>query len=771
MNFNYHRLSPRDFEALAADLMGVIAEGRFERFGEGPDGGIDFRQITTGANIIGQAKRYQKANELLSKIHAECEKIDKLKPTRYLLVVSCPLNPRQKSELVNILSPWLKNTSDIFSEPELDALLSENPQILRRHFKLWISDAAQISAVLFGDQHARSQVAQQREIQHHLRHFVRHGGWDAAKEIFFNGHVCLITGEPGIGKTALAVSIAVEMLALEPNYDLHWISDRRPAEALKLLNTSEKLLFVLDDFLGATFLTVDYQLAFFQDMNALINLARHSSGRIKVILTTRDYVLGQAIACIGEQRLGADMQFMLNEQRVSLLGFDYLTRGEILYYLLNDSSLNEEQRSILVSEGCHWDMISSPEFNPRLIEYLLNSLGKMWPKQGIKDHVNAQLNNPRDIWLHPYHDLSNVAKCLLLVVALTPNSIILDDASETFHGLYCALYGQPSPLDAVNTAIIELEPNFLYTEHCGENLALRLANGGIADLIQNELVQNSELFRLLIKCIRSFEQGMHLLRLYFEDRRLFTFNNPYLVQLIERLAEQLLSPMARLIRPVIVNGTDDDGWRIRRNEPGVLLSELWKSLMPHPDIVQLAAQRLLPHVQCIGWNELLSKGHMATLFDLVALLPEKDQICAWQVAGNLIQNSEDAAAVARLCHSNLSARNILFANPNEIIKRTRIACMREIKQSEDEYHIGAILEDIDTIEECLGFDCPQARRLANEKLEAVFAGEDHYYDGQSLTLFEDENQYRKFAELNPMIRPEVKRAINIMFDRVTCVRV
>ena len=70
MPFDFHRLSPTEFEAFAADLAGALHGVRFERFCEGRDGGIDFRhQGDDGRVTIGQAKRYKTATQLLSLIH------------------------------------------------------------------------------------------------------------------------------------------------------------------------------------------------------------------------------------------------------------------------------------------------------------------------------------------------------------------------------------------------------------------------------------------------------------------------------------------------------------------------------------------------------------------------------------------------------------------------------------------------------------------------------------------------------------------------------
>ena len=61
MPHDFSALSPSQFEALSADLIGRLQEVRFEEFGEGADGGIDGRYVQDGDGVtILQAKRYEK---------------------------------------------------------------------------------------------------------------------------------------------------------------------------------------------------------------------------------------------------------------------------------------------------------------------------------------------------------------------------------------------------------------------------------------------------------------------------------------------------------------------------------------------------------------------------------------------------------------------------------------------------------------------------------------------------------------------------------------
>ena len=95
--YDFRQLSPADFEELARDLLQQEWKQRLESFKTGRDGGIDLRYSTvTGSSIIVQCKRYIDSTvaKLISDLRTvELPKIILLKPKRYVLVTSLPLNP------------------------------------------------------------------------------------------------------------------------------------------------------------------------------------------------------------------------------------------------------------------------------------------------------------------------------------------------------------------------------------------------------------------------------------------------------------------------------------------------------------------------------------------------------------------------------------------------------------------------------------------------------------------------------------------------------
>lgn len=205
---NYNRLSPRDFELLSADIIEAKEGVRVERFAVGPDGGIDLRFFDNGNTAIVQAKRIGVWSQLRSSVKQERGKIEKLNCDRYILVTSCSLTPGNKEQLKELIGPSLKTSGDIITGDEVDALLEKYPEVKKRHLKLWVKDAEELSTVLNKGLYQLNTYYID-ELFHHARVFVEHKYVSEVDNFIAKSHCCLITGEPGVGKTALAGYMAL----------------------------------------------------------------------------------------------------------------------------------------------------------------------------------------------------------------------------------------------------------------------------------------------------------------------------------------------------------------------------------------------------------------------------------------------------------------------------------------------------------------------------------------------------------------------------------
>lgn len=150
MNYDFSSLSHREFEDLARELVGREIDLRFEAFPAGPDDGMDGRHARADGSIVMQAKHYHGSGfaALKSKMTKERLSIDRLAATRYILVTSAPLTPKNKNTLAQIIGPSLQTPGDIFGPGDLNALLRKFPDIEKAHQELWAQSTSVLETVV-----------------------------------------------------------------------------------------------------------------------------------------------------------------------------------------------------------------------------------------------------------------------------------------------------------------------------------------------------------------------------------------------------------------------------------------------------------------------------------------------------------------------------------------------------------------------------------------------------------------------------------------------
>jgi hypothetical protein len=141
----------------------------------------------------------------------ERKKIDELVPTRFVLATSVPLTPNRKDEIKEILGPHCLELSDIYGREDLNNLLAENPDIERRHFKLWLTSTPVLQRVLDAGIIGDSEAVLDR-VRLRLCRYVQNPSFDRARELLDKSHYCIVAGIPGIGKTTLAEVLLADLV-------------------------------------------------------------------------------------------------------------------------------------------------------------------------------------------------------------------------------------------------------------------------------------------------------------------------------------------------------------------------------------------------------------------------------------------------------------------------------------------------------------------------------------------------------------------------------
>jgi len=363
VRYDFKSLSSYDFALLTRDLLQVVLGKRLESFSEGPDCGIDFRYRDSGSNLIVQSKHYAESgyNALLSTLRRkERAKVERLQPTRYLFATSVSLTPNRKEEIFEILKPYCLTTSDIYGREDLNSLLTQNDEIERRHFKLWLTSEAVLRRVLHSGIFVDSD-AHLDSVRLRLRRYVQNPSFDRARTPLDKHHYCIIAGIPGIGKTTLAEVLLPDLVdrqGFEPFRIAHDLSELRSVK-----NSRCKQVFYFDDFLGKTSLE---KLQKNEDQR-LIELMEEVSENEnwRFILTTREYILNTA-----RLRYEAFAQPPIDFRLcvVNLADYTRAIRAKILYNHIYFSDLPRPHKLALLQNRRYETILRHRNYNPRVID-------------------------------------------------------------------------------------------------------------------------------------------------------------------------------------------------------------------------------------------------------------------------------------------------------------------------------------------------------------------------------------------------------------------
>lgn len=125
--YDFSTLNDKDLENLSRDLLSKELDVPFQSFKVGKDKGIDLRYSTPFLHndIVVQVKHYYKSgcSVLKSKLKKdELPKVLKLNPRRYIIVTSVSLSPTDKEAIMDIMSPYILSTGDIYGADDINNL-------------------------------------------------------------------------------------------------------------------------------------------------------------------------------------------------------------------------------------------------------------------------------------------------------------------------------------------------------------------------------------------------------------------------------------------------------------------------------------------------------------------------------------------------------------------------------------------------------------------------------------------------------------------------
>lgn len=508
------RLSDFDFELVCRDLFEDVLGVSLEIFTRGADGGVDLRHLADdGASTVIQCKHWIRSGAAALLRHMqniERPKVAILNPERYILLTSASLSVAMKSKLRNSLRPHVRSPGDIYGAEQLVEELRKRPDVVRRHFKLWLSGTAVLQGVLNKEILLRSsELAEEAQLL--TRTFVPTPAYEAASAGLAERSVCLIVGIPGIGKTATAMMLAASYLA--EGYELVEVS--RDAEEIdKAWEHKTKQFFYYDDFLGQT--TLGDKLNKNEDQRLLNVIQRiQRSQNKKLVLTTREYILNQALQ--RHERLDATdlrpLTFYLGPRAYSTT-----VKAKILYNLVYYADISPHEKRRFAEYNSWRTVIDHNNFNPRIIERTLATadFGDQEPIN-VVDEMVANLDNPERIWRHIVEYELDDAAIHLLEVLFTFGDAAPEPRLQQAWEHYRAVQGVPVDLRAYhrNRRLLEGTMTRTSTENSffpiPEDTSIRFHNPSIRDYMLSRITNRLTPLAKLLESIHFAEQMSALL--------------------------------------------------------------------------------------------------------------------------------------------------------------------------------------------------------------------------------------------------------------------
>jgi hypothetical protein len=408
-NYDFGVLSPLRFEQLVRDLL-KEKYGIFENFAEGKDGGIDFRYSYSKKKIlIIQCKKYKTVSILLSALKKETQKLQHLKFTKYLLVVSLDLTPGNKEKIINLYNGKIPNPEQIITNSDLNFLLGlpANHYIEFKYPELWMN-SINIHQKIFHLGFLQHSEFIKEKILESLKNFVPYKEYYRLIDHYKAHNIAIIAGNPGIGKTTLSHALIAHYIYFE-KYKLIDLSYRTIQEAEPYLHTHTPSIFLIDDFLGKIKLEKgnDYiqLLLYFIEK---IEKTKHK----KLIITSREYILKKANR---ESHAANEILQQIFPYVIELKSFTRRIRTEILYNHLKNSKLQADFIDNFLKNNFK-AIIDHKNYTPRIIEHLTNpSLLKNVQATEYFTFFLQNLQKPDKIWEMVYNNLPNDFYKLILL--------------------------------------------------------------------------------------------------------------------------------------------------------------------------------------------------------------------------------------------------------------------------------------------------------------------------------------------------------------------
>jgi hypothetical protein len=479
----FDELSDLDFEEVIADLMRAEHGLPFRAGTRGRDAGIDVaaREGKRKLHVV-QCKHYRDSTYAHLKSPATAEKKRLVKARRkfttYWFATSLRLNHRQRTEIADLLQPWIGSEKHVLGENDLRRLLRDHPAVEGRHVKLWLPGAGALSHLLNAAAYARSHALLE-ETRTALPRYVQTESFLNARELLHREGVCVIAGPPGVGKTTLARLLLVD--GLECGHQPYEIVPGRLQDAWSLTEVDERQLYFFDDFLGQTSLNESREHD--EDLLRFMRRIARDDKRL-LVLTTREYILQQArrLSEVLDREHDDSKQFLLRLEH-----YGRVERARIFYnHIYFSDDVDDVARRSLVNDRAYLRVVDHPGYSPRLIEWMTGmSAHRLSPfeREHYAEYCISVLERPQALWAHAFErGVGGPERALLISMLGLPTRVAYADLERAFHAALAAR-GDDAAGRAFQHAVRTLDDSFLTSHRMPDDIAFSLINPSLIDFL------------------------------------------------------------------------------------------------------------------------------------------------------------------------------------------------------------------------------------------------------------------------------------------------